>query len=62
MIYTFEQVKPWLKVSKTVHADNAPYTLRWVAHQDWAEIQNKHGETVGQVSGLEWLEHGPRGS
>lgn len=53
MTYTFEQVRNFLKASKSDAADAGPYTLKGFVHQDWAEIIDRHGNIVGQVSGLE---------
>jgi hypothetical protein len=58
--FTFEQIKPLLKLSKSEPVDEGPYTMKQWSHSDYYLILNRHNETVGQCSGLQWLRAIPR--
>lgn len=45
----FEQIKRYLKVSKSAHQDNGPYTV--IQYDGWFDVLDKQGTCVGQGSG-----------
>jgi hypothetical protein len=51
--YAHQDIKHFLKHSKSTQEDRGPYTLKWFQGQDWAEIHDLCGNIVGQVSGVQ---------
>lgn len=50
---TFEQIKPFLKMSKSEIANRGPYTVRPDVSNDWLEVSDCEGNIVAQVTGFE---------
>jgi hypothetical protein len=48
-VYTFDQVKRYLKLSKSGKVNEGPYTI--VQHEHWFDIVNASGTVVGQGVG-----------
>ena len=50
MIFTYDQIGRWLKLSKSPPVNGEPYKLLRGHGATWYEIINRHGNTVGQIT------------
>lgn len=55
--FTFAQVKPFLKLSKTVLTDKGPYQIVPDEYGDWYDIKDWTGQVAGQVSHRQLMIH-----